>query len=353
MLFFVLQYQIFMAIRSIIFHKISRLQEDAPSEIKLFQGDLNLTADHEGLFSQLKKNFQFKSGKLFGLFDPDIGNSPFQSWLKEYYQQKISFEKLALHFMQQFKELIDKTSEEIDAAIALIHEDRADGERFYIFALESVAGLSINSQLELDTTEYINPSKLDLAIRIDLETAWLDDNSEPYLCLARARSAGKNGEAFTQACSFKNLVDCSKETETLMEVLSGYSKNLPANEAAQVHKKAYDFCVEQQQLGEAVPLKALSSYVNDKEPDQFAEYAAQHAQIDGEQNLRPDTRKLKHLVRISGKGNGLSLSFSSDLIQQTILFDENSDTLTITAIPKSLKKQILEHLNAAKLKQEQ
>ena len=57
---------------------------------------------------------------------------------------------------------------------------------------------------------------------------------------------------------------------------------------------------------------------------------------------------LKHLVRISGKGNGLSLSFSSDLMQQTILFDEQSDTLTITAIPKSLKKQIMEHLNSAK-----
>ncbi|MFT6029244.1 MAG: nucleoid-associated protein [Oleiphilaceae bacterium] len=339
---------ILMAIRSIIFHKISRFQEDAPSEIKLFQGETQLTADHEGLFSQLKKNFQFKSGKLFGQFDPDIGSSPFQSWLKEFNSKKISFEKLAQLFIENFKELVDKTSEEIDSTIALIHEDRADGERFYIFALESISGLSINSHLELDTTEYLSPSKLDLAIRIDLESAWLDDNDEPFLCLVKARSSGKIGEAFMQACSFKNNVDCAKETETLMKVLSGYSKQVPQDEAANVHKKAYEFCVEQQQLGEAVPLKALSNYVNDKEPEQFAEYAQQFAQLDSSQNLRPDTRKLKHLVRISGKGNGLSLSFSSDLMQQTILFDEQSDTLTITAIPKSLKKQILEHLNASK-----
>lgn len=336
-----------MAIRSAIFHKISRLPEDSPCEIKYSGGEVQLTADHEGLFSQLKKNFQFKSGKLFGQFDPEIGTAPFQSWLKEYVDKKISLEKLSKLFIDHLKGLVDTTSEEWDITIALIHEDRADGERFYIFALESLAGLCFDGHLELDTIEYLSPSKLDLAIRIDLEHAWEEDNDEPYLCVVKARSSGKIGEAFLHAGSFKNIVDCAKETETLMEILSGYAKEVPQEEAAQVHQKAYEFCVEQQQLGEAVPLKALSNYVNEKDPEQFSEFAQQHGQLDSGKNLRPDTRKLKHLVRISGKGNGLSLSFSSDLMQQTILFDEQSDTLTITAIPKSLKKQIMEHLKAS------
>ena len=337
-----------MAIRSIIFHKITRWQEDQPAELKLAENCSTLTADHEGLFSQLKKNFQFKAGKLFGQFDPDFGNMPFQNWLKEHYQQKISFEKLCVLFVEQFKELIDKTSETFDATIALIYEDRADGARFYIFSLESNSGLSIDSHLQLDTVEYLSPSKLDLAIRIDLEEAWNSEASEPYLCLVKSRSKAKIGDAFAQACSFKSVVDCAKETETLMEVLSGYAKQMPPKEAAGVHQKAYEFCVEQQQLGEAVPLNALSSYVDEQAPERFSEFAREHAQLDSQQSLRPDTRKLKHLVRISGKGNGLSLSFSSDLMQQTILFDEQSDTLTITAIPKSLKKQIMEHLKSAR-----
>jgi nucleoid-associated protein len=336
-----------MAIRSIIFHNITRWQEDQPAQLKLAESSAALTADHEGLFSQLKKNFQFKAGKFFGQFDPDFSNAPFQNWLKEHYQQKISFEKLSTLFVEQFKDLIDKTSEAFDATLALIYEDRADGARFYIFALESSPGLTIDSHLQLDTTEYLNPGKLDLAIRIDLDEAWNSETSEPYLCLVKSRSKAKIGEAFTQACSFKSVVDCAKETETLMEVLSGYAKQMPAKDAASLHQKAYEFCVEQQQSGEAVPLRALSSYVDEQEPERFSEFARQHAQLDSQQTLRPDTRKLKHLVRISGKGNGLSLSFSSDLMQQTILFDEKSDTLTITAIPKSLKKQILEHLKSA------
>lgn len=336
-----------MAIKSIIFHKLSRWQEDQPAEVKLADASATLTADHEGLFSQLKKNFQFKAGKFYGQFDPDYANAPFQNWLKEHTQDKISFEKLSTLFVENFKELIDKTSETFDATMTLIHEDRADGARLYIFALESNPGLTIDSHLQLDTTEYLSPGKMDLAIRIDLEEAWNSETTEPYLCMVKSRTKGKIGETFAQACSFKSNIDSAKETETLMEVLSGYSKQLPAKEAANLHQKAYEFCVEQQQLGEAVPLNALSSYVDEQAPERFSEFAREHAQLDREHSLRPDTRKLKHLVRISGKGNGLSLSFSSDLIQQTILFDEKSDTLTITAIPKSLKKQILEHLKSA------
>lgn len=337
-----------MAIRSIIFHHISRWQDDQPAELRFSEKTPEVTADHEGLFSQLKKNFQFKAGKFYGHFDPDFANTPFQNWLKEHLDQKISFEKLSSLFATQLKELIDKTSETFDATIALVLEDRADGARCYIFALESTPGLNINQQLELDTTAYLSPGKLDLAIRIDLEEAWNSESHEPYLCLVKARSKAKIGEAFMQACSFKSNIDCNKETETLMDVLSGYARQMPAKEAASVHQKAYAFCVEQQQLGEAVPLKALSHYVDEEQPERLADFAQQHAQLDSQQTLRPDTRKLKHLVRISGKGNGLSLSFSSDLMQQTILFDEKSDTLTITTLPKSLKKQIMEHIKSSK-----
>ena len=341
-----------MAIKSLTIHRISRWQEDQPSEINLSDQAATITADHEGLFSQLKKVFQFKAGKFHGHFDEDYSSAPFQSWLKEHLDNKISFEKLSLHYMTQLKELVDKTSEQYEANILCLLEDRADGPRFYIFAIETSSGLQIDSHLSLDTVDYLNTSKMDLALRIDLDE-WLSNetSTEPYLCFVRSRSKAKIGEAFTQSCGFKSTVDSAKETQTLMEVLAGYTKEVEPKQAAQLHQKAYEFYVEQQQLGEAVPLNVLSGHLDENEPTRFASFAEDTAQIDSKQSLRPDTRKLKHLVRISGKGNGLSLSFSSDLMQQTILFDEQSDTLTITDIPKSLKKQILEHMKEARNKQ--
>jgi len=342
-----------MAITSLIFHRITRWQVEQPSELKLSEQCPDITADHEALFSQLKKVFQFKAGKFHGKFDEDYSAAPFQSWLKEFSDQKIGFEKLALLFMTQFKDLVDKTSDEYEGSLLFILEDRADGPRFYLFALESSSGLLLDNALTLDTVDYLNTSKLDLAIRVDLDE-WLSasssdttvhsENDPAYLCLIRSRGNAKIGEAFTQACGFKSSIDSANETATLMKVLAGYTKKKEPKEAMITHQKAYDFCVEQQQLGEAVPLQDLSAYIDEAEPESFSQFAAQAPEIESKKILRPDTRKLKHLVRISGKGNGLSLSFSSDLMQQTILFDEKTESLTITSIPKSLKKQILEHL---------
>jgi len=343
-----------MAITSLIFHRITRWQEEQPSELKLTETGLEVSADHEGLFGQLKKIFQFKAGKFHGHFDEDYSAAPFQNWLKEHLENKISFEKLTHLYMAQFKELVDKTSEAFEASILFLLEERADGPRCYIFALDTNSGLQLDGSLNLDTVDFLNTTKLDLAIRIDLDdwqqTNTIAENQEseqdtpPYLCMIRSRSKAKIGEAFTQSIGFKNTIDTAKETESLMQVLAGYTKQSEPKEAAEIRQKAYDFCVEQQQIGEAVPLNELSGFLDENAPTKFSEFAEQQENIGDKKSLRPDTRKLKHLVRISGKGNGLSLSFSSDLMQQTILFDEQSDTLTITSIPKSLKKQILEHI---------
>jgi len=339
-----------MAIQSFIFHRITRWQEDRPAELQLCETAMQITADHEALFSQLKKLFQFRAGKFYGQFDEDYASAPFQNWLREHLKHKISFEQLSHLYLKQLKEHVDLTSETFEASILLILEDRADGPRCYIFVLETSAGLQLDNALQLDTVDYLNTSKLDLALRIDLDDWQTLSNHKnepketPYLCMVRGRSNAKIGEAFTQSTGFKNSIDTVKETEMLMDVLAGYTHQTEAKKAAQIRKKAYDFCVEQQQLGEAVPLNELSGYLDENEPTHFSEFAEQNADIDVQKSLRPDTRKLKHLVRISGKGNGLSLSFSSDLIQQTILFDEKTDTLTITTIPKSLKKQLIEHL---------
>lgn len=333
-----------MAIQALTFHTVTRWQDDQPAELNLGSEVKGITADHEALFSQLKKLFQFRAGKFFGKFSSDSGQYPFPSWLNEQQSSKIGFEKLSTLYVQQLKELIDKTSESFERHIIHLNEDRADGARSYIFLLENSSGMKLDSQHILEPIDYLNTSKLELAVRIDLEEWRSGTTDTPYLTLIKGRTLAKLGEAFAQSIGFENIVDTKQETETLMEVLAGYTRSAEPKEAANLKQKAYDFCVEQQQLGEAVPINELSGYLDENQPTRFAEFAEQEANIEASKTLRPDTRKLKHLVRLSGKGNGLSLSFSSDLFQQTILFDEQSDTLTITAIPKTLKKQLMEYM---------
>ncbi len=333
-----------MAIRNLVFHKLSRWQEDQPSNVT--HGPLvdQANADHQALFSQLKKLFQFRAGKLFGEFSTTDAESHLKPWLQEVRDGSLSFLSLSEKYLGQLKELVDKTAESFERHVLIIEEDHADGDRFWIFLLEDASGLMLERDLSLNTVDYLNTSKLELALKVDVEAWQSSDNEAPYLTVIKGRGAAKLGEAFVQSVGFQSSVDTQKETDTLMEVLSNYTKQSSPEESTQVRQRAYDFCVEQQQLGEAVPLSELSGYIDENQPTRFAEFAEEQANIRPNRELRPDTRKLKHLVRMSGKGNGLSLSFSSDLFQQTILYDEQSDTLTITAIPKTLKKQLTDYL---------
>jgi len=333
-----------MAIRKLVFHRLTRWQDDQPANISLGPTIDQPNADHQSLFSQYKKLFQFRAGKLYGAFSNDTVTSPFSAWLNEASKSTMSFESFTERYMNHLKELVDKTPESFERHVLLVDEEHPDGDRFWVMLLEDSSGMVIAKDHDLSPVDYLNTSKLELALKVDLADWESNQEDTPYLTLIRGRGAAKLGEAFTQSVGFQSSIDTQKETETLMEVLAHYTKDAKPEDSASIRQKAYDFCVEQQQLGEAVPLNELSGYLDENQPTRFAEFAEQQANIAPAKELRPDTRKLKHLVRLSGKGNGLSLSFSSDLFQQTILYDEQSDTLTITSIPKSLKKQLSEYL---------
>jgi nucleoid-associated protein len=49
---------------------------------------------------------------------------------------------------------------------------------------------------------------------------------------------------------------------------------------------------------------------------------------------------LKKLTRLSGSSRALTLSFNSDLLGESIVFNADTGTLTISDLPKSLLKQL-------------
>jgi nucleoid-associated protein len=49
---------------------------------------------------------------------------------------------------------------------------------------------------------------------------------------------------------------------------------------------------------------------------------------------------LKKLTRLSGSSRALTISFDSELLAESIVFDADSGTLTIKDLPKSLLKQL-------------
>ena len=63
-----------------------------------------------------------------------------------------------------------------------------------------------------------------------------------------------------------------------------------------------------------------------------------------EDSIPPIRTALKSLTKFSGSGKGITISFDAELLNQRILWDEASDTLTIKGLPPNLRDQLQRRL---------
>jgi len=322
----------------------SQYQPGQPARLQSGEALQEPGGDYEGLHKQMKRLFNSKPGKKYGRFSDDIGESPFKSWLKDYLEDKQGFASFTDRLFSQWQELLTSCQEEFVGQLIVVHEALADSDVVYVMILESDGALRFDGNQALDTTDVLSTSRLNLAMRVELDD-WLGDNAaENYLTLVHARGTGEPGELFIRLCGFTNQVDVEKETLTFLDAVEAFAKSSEPEKAGEVRTRAYEFCKEQHALGEPVAIEALSGYLDEDEPGRFKEFASKAAEMPESGVLHPDHRKVKKLVRIAGSGGGMSVSFSSDLVNQAIYYDRDKDALTITRLPKALREQLERYL---------
>ena len=59
-----------------------------------------------------------------------------------------------------------------------------------------------------------------------------------------------------------------------------------------------------------------------------------------EDSIPPLRAALKSLTKLSGSGKGITISFDAELLNQRIIWDEGTDTLTIKGLPPNLRDQL-------------
>lgn len=332
-----------MAIKHLRTAFASQYQPGQPARLSAGEALQEPGGDYEMLHKQMKRLFNSKPGKKYGRFSEDIGEQPFSAWLKDYIEDRQSFGAMTDRLFGQWQELLNSCLEEFDGHLMVVHEALADGEVVYLFILENDSALSFNSNQVLDGTEVLSLSRLNLAIRIEVDD-WQAGNSGNYLTLVHGRGTGEPGELFIRLSAFTNQVDVEKETLTFLDAVEAFARNSEPEQAGQVRARAYEFCKEQHALGEPVEISALSGYLDENQPERFQKFASENAELPESGVLHPDHRKVRKLVRIAGSGGGMSLSFSSDLVNQAVYYDRDKDALTITRLPKALREQLQQYL---------
>ncbi|PID43175.1 MAG: nucleoid-associated protein NdpA [Gammaproteobacteria bacterium] len=336
-----------MAIRHITVHHVTRAPEDGPVDLDESPRELTNNADIESLFGHFKRLFNSKPGKQFGRFHEDHGQYPAGTWTRELIDRKMPFTSWAQKLSREFKQHLESHPCELDFYILYIEEQVERGRRLHILLTETESGFAYASQLNVEPVEYLNTARLEIAARLEIEDWLTDTQSTSYLCLLTARTAAKAGDTFARAIGFQSATNIEQDTATFLDAIEQFCDHSEEDAGKVIRKKAYDFCVEQHKAGEPVRFEELSGVVDEESPNRFAEFAKTALETDNTE-LRPDYRKLKRLVRFSGKGNGISLSFSSDLIESSIIYDRSANSLIIKDIPKTLKQQLSQYFEQKK-----
>ena len=334
-----------MPLNHCILHKIERTAPGGDITTELRSEENSSSGPVFSLFEQLKHSFQRSSQKQFGHFDQTLEDNPLPAWIKEQQEEKIAFTSFSQRYVEDLKIKLDDSEDAFSAHILIAQETVMEQSLFYIFWINHVESIYIDSNGDVANTRYIDTKKVSFAIKLNL-AEWLEENSPKYLSMIVSKGDKVLTDAFSRSIGFGTGVDTVKETTSFLAIVDQFTETLPEEKAVETKTKVLDYCVEQDKLGEPVVFEEISQQINESAPMEFSSFVTDKQEIPTP-TLNTDRGSLKRYMRFFGRDKNMSISFSSDLFGEHISYEPNSGRLTINTVPKSLKQQLIKHNSPA------
>lgn len=346
-----------MPIHSLIAHRLFRATPTEPCQVKTASDLWSLSGVNEELFRDMKYSVLRRTGKEYGRFASDRAAFPFASWLEEFSSDKLSFVSFSQRVLQQFKMELDKTEAFLDTYMVFGHESLESDEQLHLFCIQHQSGLYIDGDLVTAHSSHLDIDGIRLAAKINI-TDWQSD--EDYrksnaITLLRSRGEKELSDAFAAALGFSEKRDIAAETEAFLTKVNDYTQTLPDDVAACTRKEVVDFCLAQDSTGKAVVIEELAAHLENTLPNphdyptpftpppKFDRFLAAY-NPNSKPELIPDKKQMRNFVRISGRNELLSMSFASSCLGSSVIYDSNTDSLTIKNLPSSLKSKLKKHV---------
>lgn len=331
-----------MAIQHLIAHRVFRPSPSAPTQVTLRDSDLSIDGKVEELCRELKHTYIRKSGKIYGGFSEDTGEHPMGNWVKEYLEDKISFQKLVSYAIKQLQIELDKTESPIDNILVVFHEKIEAGDSLYICLIDHAQGQYFDGDLNLCDSQHVDTQNINLAARIKTQEYQAEEGHN-YLSVLKWRGEKELSDAFVNVMGLTDKIDIAAETTEFLDMVTAYTKELPEDIAKETKTAVVDYCLEQDKTGVPIAVEGISKQISIESKPEFSEFV-KNIQPNPKKELIPDKAQLRNYVRISGRNELMSMSFASAALGESIIYDAESDSITIKNIPAPLKARLVKHL---------
>ena len=294
------------------------------------------------LATQLHSNFNSKPSKGVGGFGLELDAS-MRKLIEQMSNKTISFYDFSVQASHQLlKAINDEAMLETGYVIFSLYNYLAT-DYLLIAMLDTKESMSVDSQLDLTSNKFLELTKMQIAVRIDLTQLDSSPQNERYISFIKGRMGRKVSDFFMNFIGCEEKVDTKVQNKQFVQHLDGYlsSQALDANEKHEHRQSISKYYKEKADLGEDVAINEVDSILPAMSSGEhsFAQYNAGL-----EQPLEPKFQADKSMINVmnkySGAGGGVSLSFERKLLGQRIHYDIHTDTLTIMGLPPNLKDQL-------------
>ncbi len=337
-----------MIIRNIIVHAIEKQVDSGPSTLSLNEQTIEASTALEGFLEQLNKVYNSKPSKVFGSFVEQDAAADEQSdsstkvLLAQYLEEKLNFLQYSQQSMNLLKHYIDQASKATGGYMVFVHYTLFGSDFMLIVMLNNVSGVAVDSQLAISPIDYLDITKLHLAARIDLSLWQEDPQSGRYISMIRGKESNALSEYFRKFIGSDETIDSRHETSELLTAVSQYCEDKldDDEQKSQFKQKSAEYCLEQADKGQNVVLKDFSGYVADSAVDDFMNYIKSE-QYELNNEISPNKTVIRRFNKISGRNQQVSITINEEALGDTVIYDAEKETLTLSDLPASLKAQLL------------
>lgn len=300
---------------------------------------------HQTLFDSLKAVFHTHPRRQFGLFDAELPTSAFAAAVGEYHSETIDADELGLKLARQIQTGINGSDKVQPWYLWLIGDQGGDGQILYLFLFKHDDVHHITAQQTVTTGRTIQPNRLQYVAKLSV-SEWQSAQSKTYLSYLAPKNKDPITLAWNELIGFSEGVDRSTQTDEFLTAVDRYADELPPEKEQEYRTRVVNYCLDQDRAGEPVEIRALSRHVDEAAPEALMNFYTEHFE-EPATPLYADRKQLKRYTRFFGRDNDLSIGFSTLMLGRDIIYDEDSGTLTIRALPKSLKSQLARHVKKA------
>jgi nucleoid-associated protein len=307
------------------------------------EGELPISPSIEQFVMDLHRTYQSKSNKAYAYFS-EASDKPqlFQKALREELNGELDF----VGFSQQAASCLVNELKEHDFAeegVLLVSKYSWTTSDYLLVALlQNNQSISVNENLELQVSQYIETSKIQLVARIDLTLLKRDPEANRYISFVKGRVGRKVSDFFLDFMGAKEGFDAKAQNQGLLKAVEEFcdKQALPTEEKQAVREVTFNYCKEQIKEGADINLSSLSEEfkVSSSSEGSFYDFVSEDYQL--EENFPADKTLVRKLTKYVGQGGGISISFDQKHLGSTIKYDQASDTLTIQGIPPNLREQL-------------